>query len=151
MVEGAVRFMYGYGYGFDRDLETLISYDCANSNSVPGAPVPGIGNACVPTGTEKPGYIYPQTFFSARSEYQYFRFGLGFTLMRDGYFTHELGDSWHGQDWVRRCASKASFRRAPLLRPPTPQPSRLRCASRRTTTSCTFRWGCRRPTPALPT
>ena len=27
------------------------------------------------------------------------RFGLAFTLMRDGYFAHELGDSWHGQDW----------------------------------------------------
>ena len=27
------------------------------------------------------------------------RFGLAFTLMQDGYFTHELGDSWHGQDW----------------------------------------------------
>eukprot|EP00035_Acanthoeca_spectabilis_P013192 m.240679 g.240679 ORF g.240679 m.240679 type:complete len:490 (+) comp15826_c0_seq8:2929-4398(+) len=23
----------------------------------------------------------------------------GFTLVRDGFFTHELGDSWHGQDW----------------------------------------------------
>lgn len=28
------------------------------------------------------------------------RFGLGFTLMHDGFFAHELGDSWHGQDWV---------------------------------------------------
>jgi hypothetical protein len=53
----------------------------------------------VPAGPQKAGYILPQTFLSARSEYQYFRFGLGFTLMRDGYFTHELGDSWHGQDW----------------------------------------------------
>ena len=47
----------------------------------------------------KAGYISPQTFLLARSEYQYFRFGLGFTLMRDGYYAHELGDSWHGQDW----------------------------------------------------
>ena len=100
MVESAVRFQLGYGYGFDGDLETLISHACANSNSVAGAPVPGIGDACTPSAPQPPGYILPQTFLLARSEYQYFRFGLGFTLMRDGYFTHELGDSWHGQDWV---------------------------------------------------
>ena len=100
MVESAVRFQLGYGYGFDQDLETLINRECENSNSTPGAPVPGIGDACNPTSPQAPGYILPQTFLLARSEYQYFRFGLGFTLMRDGYFTHELGDSWHGQDWV---------------------------------------------------
>ena len=27
------------------------------------------------------------------------RFGLAFTLLEDGYFTHEIGDSYHGQDW----------------------------------------------------
>jgi hypothetical protein len=27
------------------------------------------------------------------------RFGLAFTLMQDGYFAHELGDSYHGSDW----------------------------------------------------
>ena len=27
------------------------------------------------------------------------RFGLGYTLMDDGFYTHELGDSWHGMDW----------------------------------------------------
>jgi hypothetical protein len=27
------------------------------------------------------------------------RFGLAFTLMSDGYFSHELGDTDHGQDW----------------------------------------------------
>jgi hypothetical protein len=100
MVESAVRFQLAYGYGFDPDLETLITHACANSNSVPGAPVPGIGNACTPTAPQQPGFILPQTFLLARSEYAYFRFGLGFTLMRDGYFTHELGDSWHGMDWV---------------------------------------------------
>ena len=26
----------------------------------------------------------------ARAEYQYMRFGLGFTLMSDGYYTHEV-------------------------------------------------------------
>jgi len=146
MVEGAVRFMYGYGYGFDQDLETLISFDCANSNSAPGAPVPGIGSACAPTGTEKPGYISPQTFLSARSEYQYLRFGYAFTLMRDGYFTHELGDSWHGQDWV----SVVLFIAARASPAPAHLPVAL-AAARRTTTSCIFRWGCRGPTPAPPT
>jgi hypothetical protein len=100
MVESAVRFQLGYGYGFNNDLGTLISFDCENSNSVPGAPVPGNGNACEPTAPQKPGYILPQTFMFARSEYQYFRFGLGFTIMNDGYFTPELGDSWHGMDWA---------------------------------------------------
>jgi len=27
------------------------------------------------------------------------RFGLAFTLLNDGYFSHELGDTDHGQDW----------------------------------------------------
>ena len=45
------------------------------------------------------GYLQPETYLFARSEYQYMRFGLGFTLMEDGYYTHELGDSWHGMDW----------------------------------------------------
>lgn len=99
MVESAVRLQLGYGYGFDRDLGTLITRDCQNSNSIPGAPVPGIGDACIPTTPQKSGYMLPQTYLFARSEYQYFRFGLSFTLMRDGYFTHELGDSWHGMDW----------------------------------------------------
>jgi hypothetical protein len=99
MIESAVRFQLGYGYGFNNDLSTDISQDCLNSHSIPGAPMPGIGDACYPTTAQKPGYLLPQTFMTARSEYQYFRFGLGFTLMQDGYFTHELGDSWHGQDW----------------------------------------------------
>ena len=99
MVESAVRFQLGYGYGFNTDLATLISPACENSNSVPGAPMPGIGDACVPTQQVSPGYMLPQTWLFARSEFQYFRFGLGFTLMRDGYFSHELGDSWHGMDW----------------------------------------------------
>jgi len=100
MVESAVRLMLGYGYGFDRDLETEISSACANSESVPGAPVPGIGDACAPRAAQRAGYISPPTFLLARAEYRYMRFGLGFTLMDDGFFTHELGDSWHGQDWL---------------------------------------------------
>ena len=35
----------------------------------------------------------------ARSYYPYVRFGLTFTLMNDGYFAHEFGDMWHGDDW----------------------------------------------------
>jgi len=27
------------------------------------------------------------------------RFGLALTLMQDGYFAHEYGDTWHGNDW----------------------------------------------------
>jgi hypothetical protein len=27
------------------------------------------------------------------------RFGLAFTLMNDGYFAYEYGDTWHGNDW----------------------------------------------------
>ena len=100
MVESAVRLMFGYGYGFDRDLETLVSYNCSNSDSVAGAPVPGNGDACYPTAPQPAGFMLPETFMFARSEYKYMRFGLGFTLMRDGYFCHEVGDSWHGQDWL---------------------------------------------------
>lgn len=84
MVESAVRLMFGYGYGFDRDLETLVDYNCSNSDSVPGAPVPGNGDACAPTSPMRAGYMRPDTFMFARSEYRYMRFGLGFTLMRDG-------------------------------------------------------------------
>ncbi len=35
----------------------------------------------------------------ARTYYPYVRFGLAFTLMNDGYFAHEFGDIWHGNDW----------------------------------------------------
>ncbi len=35
----------------------------------------------------------------ARKYYPYVRFGLALTLMRDGFFAHEFGDIWHGNDW----------------------------------------------------
>ena len=35
----------------------------------------------------------------ARTYYPYMRWGLGLTLMNDGYFANELGDTWHGNDW----------------------------------------------------
>ena len=41
----------------------------------------------------------PTTWDFARNYYPYMRFGLAFTLMGDGYFSHELGDTDHGQDW----------------------------------------------------
>ena len=41
----------------------------------------------------------PTTWDFARDYYPYMRFGLAFTLMNDGYFSHELGDTDHGQDW----------------------------------------------------
>lgn len=34
-----------------------------------------------------------------RTYYPYMRYGLAFTLMHDGYFAHEWGDTWHGNDW----------------------------------------------------
>ena len=52
------------------------------------------------------GYGYnPQTTIPAstlefaQSYYPYMRFGLAFTLMNDGYFAHEFGDTWHGNNW----------------------------------------------------
>ena len=99
MVESAVRFQIGYGYGFGHNLTVQISDDCENSNSVAGAPTPAIGDACANAAGAAPGFLSPETYLFARSEYQYMRFGLGFTLMNDGYYTHELGDSWHGMDW----------------------------------------------------
>ncbi len=41
----------------------------------------------------------PSTLEFARTYYPYVRFGLAFTLMNDGYFAHEFGDTWHGNDW----------------------------------------------------
>jgi hypothetical protein len=41
----------------------------------------------------------PATWDFARDYYPYMRFGLAFVLMNDGYFSHELGDTDHGQDW----------------------------------------------------
>jgi hypothetical protein len=35
----------------------------------------------------------------ARTYYPYMRWGLGLTLMNDGYFAHEIGDAGHGLDW----------------------------------------------------
>lgn len=45
------------------------------------------------------GSIPAPTLDWARSQYAYMRFGLAFTLTEDGFFTHEIGDSAHGQDW----------------------------------------------------
>jgi hypothetical protein len=41
----------------------------------------------------------PRTLEFARTFYPYMRFGLALTLMNDGYFAHEIGDTWHGNDW----------------------------------------------------
>jgi hypothetical protein len=35
----------------------------------------------------------------ARTYYPHVRFGLALTLLHDGYFAHEFGDTWHGNDW----------------------------------------------------
>lgn len=43
--------------------------------------------------------IPPPTLEFARTYSPYVRFGLAFTLMNDGYFAHEFGDTWHGNDW----------------------------------------------------
>jgi hypothetical protein len=43
--------------------------------------------------------IPPSTLEFARTYYPYMRFGLAFTLMNNGYFAHEYGDTWHGNDW----------------------------------------------------
>lgn len=43
--------------------------------------------------------VPPSTLEFARTYYPYVRFGLALTLMNDGYFAHEFGDTWHGNDW----------------------------------------------------
>ena len=43
--------------------------------------------------------IPASTLEFARTYYPYMRFGLATTLMNDGYFAHELGDTFHGNDW----------------------------------------------------
>jgi len=35
----------------------------------------------------------------ARSYYPWMRFALGLTLMNDGYYAYEWGDTWHGNPW----------------------------------------------------
>lgn len=85
-------------------IQVGITHNCENSNSMAGELCPAIGEACSCTTDEattncKPGFLSPETYLFSRSEYQFMRFGLGFTLMKDGYYTHELGDSWHGMDW----------------------------------------------------
>ncbi len=44
-------------------------------------------------------HIPTSTLEFARTYYPYVRFGLALTLMNDGYFAHEFGDTWHGNDW----------------------------------------------------
>ena len=43
--------------------------------------------------------IPPSTLDFARDYFPYMRFGLCFTLLHDGYFAHEVGDTWHGNAW----------------------------------------------------
>ena len=44
-------------------------------------------------------YIPTSTLAFAQSYYPIVRFGLALTLMQDGYFAHEYGDTWHGNAW----------------------------------------------------
>ncbi|MCX7607800.1 MAG: carbohydrate binding domain-containing protein, partial [Anaerolineales bacterium] len=44
-------------------------------------------------------HIPASTLEFARSYYPWMRFGLAFALLHDGYFAHEFGDTWHGNDW----------------------------------------------------
>lgn len=48
---------------------------------------------------EPDGVIPASTLEFTRTYYPDMRFGLTFTLMGDGYFAHEIGDTWHGNDW----------------------------------------------------
>ncbi len=43
--------------------------------------------------------IPSSTLEFARTYYPWMRFGLALTLLDDGYFAHEFGDTWHGNDW----------------------------------------------------
>lgn len=43
--------------------------------------------------------IPPETLQFAAGYGPWVRFGLAVTLMTDGYFAHEFGDTWHGNDW----------------------------------------------------
>ena len=43
--------------------------------------------------------IPASTLEFARTYFPYVRFGLAVTLMNDGYFAHEFGDTFHGNDW----------------------------------------------------
>ncbi len=43
--------------------------------------------------------IPPSTLEFARTYYPYMRFALAVTLMNDGYYAYEFGDTWHGNDW----------------------------------------------------
>jgi len=43
--------------------------------------------------------IPASTLEFARTYFPYVRFGLAVTLMNDGYFAHEFGDTYHGNDW----------------------------------------------------
>ena len=43
--------------------------------------------------------VPPETEELGRTFFPWMRFGLAVTLMRDGYFAHEWGDTWHGNDW----------------------------------------------------
>ena len=45
------------------------------------------------------GKVPPATLAFARTCFPWMRFGLALTLMGDGYFAHEFGDTWHGNDW----------------------------------------------------
>lgn len=43
--------------------------------------------------------VPPATLEFARTYYPYVRFGLVLTLLNDGFFAHEFGDTFHGNNW----------------------------------------------------
>jgi hypothetical protein len=44
-------------------------------------------------------HVPASTLAFGRDYYPHVRFGLALTLMNDGFFAHEWGDTWHGNDW----------------------------------------------------
>ena len=66
--------------------------DQALRGRTPGAPG-------LPTDARLRFDVRSSTLEFARTYYPYVRFGLVLTLMNDGYFAHEFGDTWHGNDW----------------------------------------------------
>ena len=109
---GIAALFNGISIGFDTDnvlegrmgFSTLYSlYHDWNTLAVP-PPITMVESS--PMSQISYGYGYsplsvipPSTLDFARTYYPYVRFGLALTLMNDGFFAHEFGDTYHGNNW----------------------------------------------------
>ncbi len=92
VIEGRMSFSDFWSQYHDWCEQSLQPTITSVESAIPGQIGYGYGFDAYET-------IPASTLEFGRTYYPYMRFGLAFTLMGDGYFAHEAGDTGHGNTW----------------------------------------------------